>query len=69
MKKIFFAFILLTMSSLTSAGWWYNGIRVSNVCRASFNMNWYYVYPVYSAQPLGSFCRFPDGTPGVVTEN
>lgn len=69
MKKVILA-ALLAMSSFANAGWLApNGIWYSNICRANFNPNFYWVYPVSVAQPVGTFCSFPDGTPGTVTMN
>ena len=55
--------MLLAFSSYASAAWLFNGIWYSNVCVSPVG-SW--IYPVEWAQPVGTFCRLPNGTPGVV---
>lgn len=62
MRKII-AIMLLAFSSYASAAWLFNGIWYSNVCVSPVGT---WIYPVEWAQPVGTFCRLPNGTPGVV---
>ena len=51
-----------------SAGWYVNGILVSNMCRAPSGAWW--VYPPPAAQAVGSPCAiYSTGEGGVVTAN
>lgn len=69
MKKVIFILLTVLMTSSSFAGMWTSqGIRVSNICRSLVDMNYYWVYPVWESLPVGSSCRFPNGTPGIVTD-
>lgn len=66
--KIGLAAMLLLCSIGANAAWMMpNGLWYSNICRANFNPIFYWVYPVSVAQPVGTMCALPDGTPGTVT--
>ncbi len=58
---------IVTPLGAVSAAWMAGGILVSNVCRANINPSVFWVYPPVSAQPVGTACALPDGTPGTVT--
>lgn len=59
--------LALATSMPAHAAWMVNGIWYSNICRLNINPNWYWVYPVVQARPVGSVCYMPDGAPGYVS--
>jgi hypothetical protein len=64
------AFAITTLCAAHArAAWYVGGVLVSNICRADANPAYYWVYPPQNAQPVGTMCTFPDGTPGTVTAN
>ncbi|HET8687987.1 MAG TPA: hypothetical protein VFM18_15230 [Methanosarcina sp.] len=76
LKKLFNATLIVLALSLmpfeaAEASWLYNGVWVSNICRYQANMGFYFVYPTYDAQPVGTYCIYRDvygnSYPGIVT--
>ena len=60
------AVALFVMTSTADAAWYrYDGVLISNVCRAPSGAFW--IYPLYQAQPVGNVCRIPTGEFGAVT--
>ena len=46
---------MIAMTTASAATWFVNGIQVGNVCRSG---GYYFIYPTYKAQPVGSPCGF-----------
>lgn len=57
-------FILFSFSSIAhSEEWWVGNVLFSNMCSNSYG---WWLYPRSWAMPVGSRCRLPDGSPGIV---
>jgi len=63
------ASVCLIAAHYAEAAFLVNGTWYSNICRADENPNYFFVYPIQDAEPVGAPCAFPDGTPGTVTPN
>ena len=60
------ALTMTAMASAADAAWLYNGVWVSNICRAPSGAYW--VYPPAAAQPVGTGCQiYSTGEYGTVT--
>jgi hypothetical protein len=69
--SIFNLFVAMSVIAfpVAHAAYFINSVLYSDVCRANANPNYFFVYPLKDAEPVGASCTLPDGTPGTVTAN